>query len=59
MSSGGFNQGVMPRENEEKAFEISLTTDQFKLLQKILPTGYSLKVADKNTRTNSKKSRAL
>ena len=57
MNKKTFNQTVAGSSgSEDKApFEIHLTPDQFKLLQKILPVGYSLTVADKYTRTKNKR----
>lgn len=57
MKKQTFNQGVLVESgsDDKKAFEILLTPDQHKLLQKILPVGYSLSIADKYTRNNHKR----
>jgi hypothetical protein len=57
MNNPNFNQGVLNAtiSEEKPPFEILLTPDQFKLLQKILPVGYSLTVADKYTRAKHKR----
>lgn len=57
MNKQTFNQGVVNSSGSEdkSPFEILLTPDQFKLLQKILPVGYSLTVADKYTRAKHKR----
>ena len=44
------NQTSLQEMELENRFEISLTHDQYKKLQKILPEGYSLSVSNKNTR---------
>ena len=61
MNKQNFNQGVINSSaSEDKSpFEILLTPDQFKLLQKILPVGYSLTVADKYTRAKHKRGTPL
>ena len=57
MNKQTFNQGILNSSGSEdkSPFEILLTPDQFKLLQKILPVGYSLSVADKYTRGKHKR----
>jgi len=57
MNKKTFNQGIAGSSGSEDKtpFEILLTPDQFKLLQKILPVGYSLTVADKYTRGKHKR----
>ena len=61
MNKQTFNQGALQASGSEdkSPFEILLTSDQFKLLQKILPVGYSLSVADKYTRGKHKGSKFL
>jgi hypothetical protein len=44
------NQTSLQEMDIENRFEINLTHEQFKKLQKILPMGYSLTVSNKNTR---------
>lgn len=44
------NQTSLQEMDLENRFEINLTHDQYKKLQKILPNGYSLSVSNKNTR---------
>ena len=59
MNKKTFNQTIAGSSGSEDKtpFEIHLTPDQFKLLQKILPVGYSLTVADKYTRAKHKRGR--
>lgn len=41
--------------DDNKLLEFSFTHEQYKLLQKILPVGYSLSLADKTQRKNNKR----
>jgi hypothetical protein len=42
-------------EQQAKPFEVFLSNEQHKLLQKILPVGFSLTLSDKNPRNTNKR----